>query len=218
MANEDEGCCPEKVEMLIQDENSKFTEDDREWLLTQSEEIIEKLQPIEVNVEDILIQAMSPDEAACMKDPAFIKANPNPMLRAQACKAKSKKDVSANEDKGDKQVEVTKDQVIQVLTESFSDPEKFLALLPVPLRDQMESGLKLHGEHREKMITHVMTNQASPVWTKEDLGIMPTAQLQKVADSIQGKVDYRLNGNRHVQANVDNDEIMLPLGVNADGK
>lgn len=218
MADDKKPCCPDKVALLIQNENSKFTADDADFLNTLTEEQLEKLQPIEVNVEDILIQAMSPEEAACMKDPAFIKANPNPMLRAQACKAKSKKAPATNEDKGEKQVEVTKDQVIQVLTESFSDPEKFLALLPAPLRDQMESGLKLHGEHREKMIDHVMTNQASQVWTKEDLGTMPTAQLQKVADSIPGKVDYRLNGNRHVQVNADNDEIMLPLGVNADGK
>lgn len=218
MADDKKPCCPDKVALLIQNENSKFTADDADFLNTLTEAQLAKLEPIEVNVEEILIQAMSPEEAACMKDPAMVKANPNPMMRAQACKAKNKKAPTANEDKGENKVEVTKDQVVQVLAESFSDPDKFLALLPAPLRDQMESGLKLHGEHREKMIDHVMTNQAVQVWSKEDLGTMPTNQLQKVADSIPGKVDYRLNGNRHVQANADNDEIMLPLGVNADGK
>lgn len=175
MADENKGCCPEKVEMLIQDENSKFVEADREWLLTQSEEVIEKLQPVIVEKE-VIKEVI--------------------------------KEVSVN-----KEVGPTKEQVVQVLEESFSDQEKFLALLPAALRDQMESGLRLHQEKRDSLITHVMTNQASPVWTKEDLEPMASAQLQKIADSIPGKMNYRAAGGSHVNTNADNGEKLLPPGV-----
>ena len=46
MANENKPCCPERVEELIANKATKFTEDDREFLLTQSEEMLEKFQPV----------------------------------------------------------------------------------------------------------------------------------------------------------------------------
>lgn len=39
-------CCPEKVELLIQNELTHFGEDDREWLETLSEEQLAKLEPM----------------------------------------------------------------------------------------------------------------------------------------------------------------------------
>jgi hypothetical protein len=45
------GCCPEKVEALIANTETKWTPDDREVLLTMSDEQLEKLAPIEVKVE-----------------------------------------------------------------------------------------------------------------------------------------------------------------------
>jgi hypothetical protein len=47
----DKPCCPEKVELLIQDSGNKWAEGDREMLLTMSAEQIEKLAPVEVKVE-----------------------------------------------------------------------------------------------------------------------------------------------------------------------
>ncbi len=59
MANEKKPCCPERVEELIANKATRFKETDREWLLTQSEEMLEKLQPtppteIEVNKEQAI--------------------------------------------------------------------------------------------------------------------------------------------------------------------
>jgi len=45
-------CCPEKVELLIQDERTHFEEADREWLLTLDEKQIAKLEPIDVLVHE----------------------------------------------------------------------------------------------------------------------------------------------------------------------
>ena len=47
-------CCPEKVELLIQNEQSRFGEDDREWLLTQSEEVLEKLEPVVIEIPAVV--------------------------------------------------------------------------------------------------------------------------------------------------------------------
>lgn len=43
MANKDGGCCEEKVQLLIENEDTSFTEDDREWLSALTEEQIDKL-------------------------------------------------------------------------------------------------------------------------------------------------------------------------------
>ena len=56
-------CCPEKVELLIQSENTEFTEDDREWLSELDEDKVDKLvnmaeaaekqdEPVEDDEED----------------------------------------------------------------------------------------------------------------------------------------------------------------------
>lgn len=47
MANE-KSCCPEKVDKLIANEATQFTQDDKEWLLTQEEATIDKMFPKEV--------------------------------------------------------------------------------------------------------------------------------------------------------------------------
>lgn len=174
MANENEGCCPEKVEMLIQDENSNFTEDDREWLLTQSEEIIEKLQPVVVEKEVI---------------------------------KEVEKIVKVNEGE-----EVTKEQAIQVLSETLSDPKKFMELLPSAIKDQLESGLRMHEEYRDKLITGILANQASEVWKKEDLANMNADQLKRLSDSIgQKQAVYRMAGGAP-QTN-STEEKLLPPGL-----
>jgi hypothetical protein len=61
-------CCPEKVELLIQNEQSKFVEGDREWLLTMSAEQIEKLAPVEVKVE---VPAKTPESPAMNQERAI---------------------------------------------------------------------------------------------------------------------------------------------------
>lgn len=46
MENEKEPCCEKKVIALIANKASRFTEDDKEWLLTQSADVLEKLFPV----------------------------------------------------------------------------------------------------------------------------------------------------------------------------
>lgn len=170
MPEENKPCCPEKVEMLIQDENSKFTEADRDWLLTQSAETLEKLQPviIEKEVEKIVNNQETP----------------------------------------------TKEMAIQVLQETFSDPNKFLSLLPTDIREQMESGLQLHKEKRENTIAQIIANQAGNVWTKEELAEMNTALLNKLANSMPIRHDFSGQSmGSPIQSNAATEDKLLPPGI-----
>lgn len=170
MPEEKKPCCPEKVEMLIQDENSKFTENDRDWLLTQSAEIIEKLQPVivEKEIEKIVVHAETP----------------------------------------------TQEAAIQVLQETFADPQKFMTLLPTAIRDQLESGLQLHQEKRNQTITTILANQSGNAWTKEELSEMNTAMLTKIANSLPIKRDFSGQGTgMSIQSHAAVEEKLLPPGV-----
>lgn len=163
-------CCPEKVELLIQDENSRFTEDDREFLLTLSADQLEKVQPVTVEVEKIV---------------------------------EVEKKVQINDD------EMTT-KVKEVLANSFADQATFINLLPPEIKDQVQSGLKLHSEMRAGMIQSILTNQSSEVFTKEELDALPAAQLQKLADAMRPKA-YRMSaGGGGVNAN---EEKLLPPGI-----
>lgn len=168
--NDKKPCCPEKVELLIQDENSKFTEDDREFLLTLSAEQLEKVQPVTVEVEKIV---------------------------------EVEKKVQINDD------EMTI-KVKEVLANSFADQANFISLLPKEIKDQVESGLKLHSEMRAGMIQSILTNQSSDVFAKEELEALPAAQLQKLADAMRPK-QYRMGaGGGGVNTN---EEKLLPPGI-----
>lgn len=50
--------CLEKINALIANEQSKFTEADREWLLTQDEATLDKLAPVIVEKEKVVEKAI----------------------------------------------------------------------------------------------------------------------------------------------------------------
>lgn len=173
--SKEKGCCPEKVELLIQDERSRFTEEDREWLLTLSEEMLEKVQPVIVEKEVI-------------------------------------KEVQVN-----KEIPVTKEQIVQALNQSFADEKNFLSLVPSSIRDQLESGLRLHAEQRQKWIDHIMANQATQVWGKEQLAAMAASDLERLSLSIPAKVNYTLRGApvaSYANGGVEEEKLM-PFSVTA---
>jgi len=56
MSENKETCCPAKVESLIQSNVSTFTEDDREWLSTLTEDGIDKLIQVDADLEAATIE------------------------------------------------------------------------------------------------------------------------------------------------------------------
>ena len=105
-------------------------------------------------------------------------------------------------------------QVQEILSKEFSDQAKFLGLLPPNIREQVEHGMTLHQAHREQLITHITTHQATKdVWTKEELEKMDTKVIGKIAASIKEVVDYSAMGSPRPVVNQSTQEHLLPAGV-----
>lgn len=80
--------------------------------------------------------------------------------------------------------------------------------MPEEMQDQMRSGLKLHKEHRNKLIENIMTN--SDVFTKEELEAKPTDELEKLSKLAKAPADYSILGANSVKLT---DEVLLPPGI-----
>jgi len=79
---------------------------------------------------------------------------------------------------------VTKEDVIQVM-KGFS-MEEHLSTMPVEVREQVQSGLRINAERRASMVTTIMANESNP-WTKEELEKMNTDMLGKVFVTVNKK-------------------------------
>ncbi|MCD6361468.1 MAG: hypothetical protein J7M38_11485, partial [Armatimonadetes bacterium] len=101
---------------------------------------------------------------------------------------------------------------IKVLREKVSDMKTFSELLPDELKRQFEYGQKLYQEHRQKLIKHIMDNQAQKVWDEESLESMSDENLEKVANSIKKPADYSVAGGTFHREEYSG-EILLPPGV-----
>ncbi len=107
-----------------------------------------------------------------------------------------------------KEPQVNAGQAIQALKETLKTPEEFIKILPEEMQDQMRSGLKLHKEHRNKLIENIMTN--SDVFTKEELEAKPTDELEKLSKLAKAPADYSVLGANSVKLT---DEVLLPPGI-----
>jgi hypothetical protein len=62
MAEEKKPCCPDKVDALIANKATKWAEGDKEWLLTQTEEVIDKFFPLETKEEEAPVTQSKKEE------------------------------------------------------------------------------------------------------------------------------------------------------------
>jgi len=154
--------CPlvKKVNALIANQLTTFTEQDREWLMKQEEVILDKLTP------------KTPEPA--------------------------------------KPIEVNSGQQIKDALKGITKPEEFLDLMPAEMRDQMRSGLALHQNRRNELISAIQTN-AKDVWTEDSLKSMDMDMLERISRSTKAPVDYSANGGTPPQVNVGSEEVLMPL-------
>lgn len=109
--------------------------------------------------------------------------------------------------------QINKEQAIEVLKEQFKTPEQFLQLLPQEMRDQMQNGLRLHQEKREKLIDHITTN--SKAFTAAELKDKDTSELEKLATMVKAPADYSALGAGGEQPSSQPTNMVLPMGVEA---
>lgn len=100
--------------------------------------------------------------------------------------------------------------VIQALAEQFKTPEQYIQLMPEEMRDQMESGLRLHREQRQAIVDRI---KAHNVFTEEELQKKSLEELTKLVRLIPTTRDYSLAGAKSVNTNTNTEDVLLPIGI-----
>ena len=165
-------CCPEKVQFLIENEATAFTEDDREWLESMTEEQIEKLTP---KTEE-----------------------PAPTQNAQQTPGKTASD-DGTDDKGVPIKDILA-QNKQTPAEPPQSPEEFITNSDAPseIKDVLLGGLRMHRGKKNQLIASFLANTNCP-YTKQDLEAMTLEDLEKMAkfaNVVNDDNDYTANSVR----------------------
>lgn len=162
-----EGCCPEKIALLV--ETERFTEDEVKDL---SEATVDKLLAMEKELDE------KPAAPGTPVTPAAPSVN----------------------------------EAVETIKNEFSKPDQFMSLMPAEVREQFNYGMRLHEDHRQKLISSI--SETTQVYTEQELKEMKTDALEKLSQAIPTKSDYSvLAGGSHVQQNTE--EVLLPPGVKA---
>jgi hypothetical protein len=89
---------------------------------------------------------------------------------------------------------ITKEQAIAVLQEQFKDTEQALKLFSPAIAEQLRAGLKANKDQRDKMVAHIVANDADKLYTKEELEGMSFEALTKLYQYKPAPADYSLHG------------------------
>lgn len=188
----------DKVKELLTMAPSVYSDNDKEWLEGLEEEQIDKL----------ITCVKTNAEAAVAKE------------TAEAEKIKAEKRIAVLEGeitelkKG--AFQINEENAMKILKEKVSDIKVFEELLPDELKKQFNYGQKLYEAHRQKLIQHILNNQAEKVWDEESLKKKDDDDLQKTADSIKKPVSYE-GAVGEFSGNTD-EEVLLPPGVGTEKK
>ncbi len=152
--------CPEKVALLIANEQTKWKAEDEDKLLALGqdlgEEFLDDMLPVEVEKPE------TDDEANVDGE-------------------------TKTGDGDEKETQMDKEKAVEVLKEQLSDPDKFLELLPDEHRDQMKSALALHKAQRNDLMGIIVANSS---FIPAELETKSIDELQKIAAMTPAPVDY----------------------------
>lgn len=108
---------------------------------------------------------------------------------------------------------VTKEQALQVL--SGLTMNEYLATMPVEIREQVQTGLRIHAERKASMVSTITANADSP-WTKEELEAMAMPMLEKVFLTVNKKneTNFSIFGTGFEPTpKVEKVDVLLPMGI-----
>jgi hypothetical protein len=211
-----------KVDGLIANEATHYSEDDREWLSTLEEAQLDKMTP---KLQRKSAKPCCPDEVDFL-----IKNDKSPFteedkewlgqLSAEQVgklipKAEETKKPEVNAKGGEKKVELTKEDLQKVFSQ-YVKAEDFIALAPRELQGQLESGLNTYRAERKKVIEEVSKYSE---FSAEELEDMNDSTLRKIHSSIVPEGDYSgskvsSNGGSKKPSR----EMMVMLGYKSDSK
>jgi len=108
---------------------------------------------------------------------------------------------------------LTKEQAIEVLSDTLKDPKKFLGMFPEDIREKMNFGFTQYDARRAELIEQINSNEtAKAEYPEAKLNAMSITDLESLA-KVVAPVDYSGvgAGGGSLQTNVQ--EPLLPPGV-----
>ncbi len=185
---------PCKVDELIANKATQFTEDYREWLDALEEDQLDSLVPVEIEPETVAVSSKSEDE------PDKGKTEDKEELAAS-----SKKDIKKSQ-------EEFATNVKEVLKK---DPEAFINdYMPGEIKNSIKSGLAMYKEKREGLIEGIVANST---FKEANLLKWDDDDLQNLYDSVMPEADFSVLGtSRTIVKNeeyAEEAESMLVLNV-----
>lgn len=169
--NKDQGCCPEKVQLLVENEATPFTDDDRDWLSALTEEQIDKL-------------IVEEDDAGNGGGDGDGKSDVAKVVEETANKLMDKG--------GDGGTEDTQPKVQSV--------DDYIANAPAEIREVLTNGLRMHRERKAEVVKSILANKNNS-FSKEELEKMDIAVLERMVKLAKSDVDYTGSGGAiHTQA------------------
>lgn len=176
----------EKVDELISNEATHYSEGDREWLSTLDEKQLDKMAP----------KLQRNDFKPCCPDKVkeLIKNDKSPFTEddkdwleklnaEQLSKLFPKKEVTEH---AGTPAELTKDNLQKVFSQ-YGKAEDFISLAPKEMQGQLTYGLNAYRAERKKMIDEISNNSQ---FTSEELEEMNDATLRKMHSSLVPEGDY----------------------------
>ena len=112
--------------------------------------------------------------------------------------------------------QINAEQARAIVKDSIKNTEDFLEIVPDELKEQMQSGLKLHKEQKANMVKTIIANTEEGLWTEETLNGFDMETLKKVYGTIPTKlevVDYTVHGAGGSGGGETKIKPMLPPGV-----
>ena len=205
----------EKVEKLVNNEKSKFTSEDKKWLNNLEDGQLDKLIPEEdagcssdkveklINNENNNFTEEDKDKLSKLDESVVDK------MLSDNESSKKKEGPKTNKESG----EIDGNKLAETLKNYVKKPEDFLNLMPDEMQDQMNSGLKLHREKRQSMITEIQSNSSH--FGEDELKGMDNDMLEKIYKSVIPQGNYAPFGSPGFNSKQEegNDEKLLPGNV-----
>jgi len=156
-------CCPEKVQLLIENESTPFEETDRDWLESMTEEQIDKLAP-----------KTNEGEGGDNSD-----GNEGTRSSSEDIQNAANKGAGEGDNNSEEGVPITDIQQNQN-TQTPQTVEQYIQNAPVEMQGVLNEGLAMHRQQKKALIDGLLANQNNS-FTKEQLEAKDLGELKSLA-------------------------------------
>ena len=220
--DDEKGKVKVKVDELIANKATHYSEDDREWLSKLDEGQLTKMAPklqrndLKPCCTDEVNYLIKNDKTSFTEDDRewLLKLNSEQVSKLTPKKEEDPKPASHSVDP--KKVELTKEDLQKVFSQ-YSKAEDFIALAPKEMQEQLKSGLSIFRAEREKMITEIQ-KYSKQFSEEEELKRMDDVLMRKIHSSVVPEGDYSGTNLGANNSKKPTKEMMVMLGYKDDKK